>query len=54
MPRPKKDKAYDARFEFKLPSELKKNAKIQALQKGYDSLADYLVDLLRKDGVKDE
>lgn len=54
MARPVKNKGYDARFEFKLPSTLKRNAQIEALKKGYDSLSDYLVDLLKKDGVKEE
>lgn len=54
MARPKKEETFDDRLQLRLPSELKTQAKIIALQKGYKGISEYIVDLLKKDGLKEE
>jgi hypothetical protein len=41
----------DDRLQLRLPTELKKQAKIKALELGYKngSVSDYIIDLLKKD-----
>lgn len=37
-----------------MPTVFKSNVKIEALKKGYDTASDYIIFLLKQDGVKDD
>lgn len=58
MGRPKSEETKDDRVQLRFPNKFKLNAQIRALELGYDrskgGLSAYVMDLLKKDGVKED